>query len=252
MGRKQKLRQEKKRNIKNKAAATAEVTAAAAAAAAVVKTFSTEDVIAETAEEKALAVRVRRKERALALDNQLPRSDAYVQAMADTDNISYGEQWKLLIQGVTEDECVHSMQGMGDIYMNITEEKRIHLALPWFLEGAIRGSYLSLVSLIAEFYIRKAGSSRKVDALHCYWEEFVTQKYNSVALVDEIQVKVSKCLVERECVICSKTDTKTLTLQQCKGCSLYCYCSEECQTIHWNEHKHRNECKQVHLSLIHI
>ncbi|OEU06248.1 hypothetical protein FRACYDRAFT_230826 [Fragilariopsis cylindrus CCMP1102] len=240
MGRKQKLRQEKK-HIKNKAATTAEVTAAAAAAAAVATTFLNEDAIAETAEEKMLAVRVRQIERALALDNQLPRSDTHVQAMADTDNISYGEQWELFEQGVTEDECVHSMQGMGDIYMNTTEEKRIHLALPWYLEGAIRGSVQSTISLMGTFYIR---SNR---ALYCYWGKITKKYYGGVALVDRMKFKELKDLVERECVICSKTDTSTFTLQQCKGCSVYCYCDEGCQTIHWEERKHRNECKQVHI-----
>ncbi|OEU12623.1 hypothetical protein FRACYDRAFT_227507 [Fragilariopsis cylindrus CCMP1102] len=238
MGRKQKLRQEKKRNIKNKAA-TAEVTAAAAVAE-VATTFSSKNAIVETAEEKALAARVR-KEKGLALDNQLPKSDMYVQAMTDTD-MNRGEQWELFKRGVTEDECVHSMYYMGVIIMSTTDEKRIHLALPWYLEGAIRGSVCSTISLCSEFYIGKADC-----ALHSYWGEFATKNYIGVFLTDRKQFKGLKGLVGRECVICSKTDTNTFTLQQCKGCSLYCYCSEWCQTIHWKERKHRNECKQVQI-----
>ena len=90
MGRKQKLRQEK-RNIKNKAAA-AEVTAAAAEVTAA--------AAANAAEEKALA-----------LEDQLPKSDMYVQAlyMADTDNITRREQFELFKQGATEDACIHSI-----------------------------------------------------------------------------------------------------------------------------------------------
>ena len=195
MGRKQKLRQEK-RNIKNKAV-TAEVTAAAAAAVAT--TFSSEDAIVETAAEKALAARVR-KEKGLALDNQLPKSDMYVQAMAGTDISNRGEQWELFKRGVTEDMCVHSMYYMGVIIMSTTDEKRIHLALPWILEGAIRGNYSSTWRLLEGFY------GRKVDALHFYWGEFASKLYNGTGRVHRMQCKNFKkgLGVERECVICSK------------------------------------------------
>ncbi|OEU23391.1 hypothetical protein FRACYDRAFT_233564 [Fragilariopsis cylindrus CCMP1102] len=245
MGRKQKLRQEK-RNIRNKAAA-AEVTAAAVAtaaaevtAAAVATTSLTEYSISE---------------RVIVLQDQLPESDMYDQAAVI--NISYEEQYELFRRGITEDECVHSMQAMGEIFsgqweltMNrmqamgeltrFKDKKRIHLALPWYLEAAIRGSVLSTRYLMARFYIRNAA------ALHGYWGEIYKKYYSKrgFALVEHQDLKD---LVERKCVICSKTDTKTLTLQQCKGCSAYCYCDEGCQAIHWEERKHRNECKQVQI-----
>jgi hypothetical protein len=222
MGRKQKLRQEK-RNIKNKAAA-AEVTAAACET-----TDSTEDAIVEaTAEEKARA-----------LENQLPKTDMCVQAinMAYTDNINTLEQFELFKRGATEHGCVHSMFRMGKM---LTDAQ---IALPWFLEGAIRGSFFSTMQLMGEVYF----PNRKADALQGYWWRITSKYYGSAGLVDEIHFKNLKGLVERECIICSKTDTKTLTLQQCEGCSVYCYCSEGCQTIHWKERKHRNECKQLRI-----
>jgi hypothetical protein len=85
--------------------------------------------------------------------------------------------------------------------------------------------------------------------MHCRTTggEITSKYYNVAGLVDAIQFKNLKGLVERECVICSKTDTKTLTLKQYEGCSMYCYCGEGCQTIHWKERKHRNECKQVQI-----
>jgi hypothetical protein len=230
MGRKQKLRQKKKRNIKNKAATAAAEVTAAAAAAAVATTFSTEDAVVETAEEKLLA-----------LENQLPKSDTYVQAMADTDNISGREQFELLKRGVTEVECVHSMHSIGYMRLKSREEKRSHVALPWLLEGAIRGSVRSTINLIRVFN----RNNRKTAALMDYWGK-IYKKYYSERGFALVEHKDLKDLVERECVICSKTDTKTFTLQQCSGCNVYCYCSEECQTKHWKEYKHRNECKQVH------
>jgi hypothetical protein len=228
MGRKQKLRQEK-RNIKNKAAAAVEVTAAAADATSDAISFA-------DAAKKIDTVEV--LEKAEALENQFPKSDMYFQATADTDNISGREQYELFKQGATEDGCIHCMYLMGKIIL-----MQAHLALPWFLEGAIRGSSKCMMSLMWEVYCSKV--DRKADALQDYWGKINKKYHIGTSLVDSM--KILKCSVTRKCVICSKTDTKTLTLQQCQGCSVYCYCGEGCQAIHWEERKHRNECKQVHI-----
>jgi hypothetical protein len=94
--------------------------------------------------------------------------------------------------------------------------------------------------------VDEAIPNRKSDALKDYWGKLII-KYDNAAGMDKIRFKTLKDSVERECVICSKTDIKTLTLQQCRGCSMYCYCSIECQTAHWKERKHRNECKQLQI-----
>jgi Ca2+-dependent lipid-binding protein len=103
MGRKQKLRQEK-RDIKNNAAAAeaeAEVTA-------------TSDAIAEeTADAIEDAVMDDKVTKIEVLEGQFPKSDMYVQAMADIHNINASEQLWLFIQGATKHGCVHSMTSLG-------------------------------------------------------------------------------------------------------------------------------------------
>merc|ERR1740130_1568420 len=92
------------------------------------------------------------------------------------------------------------------------------------------------------YYKDEPNRGNKTDALLHYWGKIYKRNKLSNFGLNELKHHVG-----RKCVICSKTDTKTLTLQQCIGCSFYCYCGEECQTRHWEEHKHRNECKQVHI-----
>jgi hypothetical protein len=226
MGRKQKLRQERK--IKNNS------TSAEVAATSEATSEPSEAAIAAISEE---------------IDGQFPKSDEYIQATADTRIINGGahlfELFQLFIQGATEHGCIHSMNCLGSMLAD-GESGHIHLAHPWLLEGAIRGSVDCTILLIAECYIDKTEpyQYQKPRALQDYWGKITNNTDNRLP---NLSMKEFKHRLGRECIICSKTDTKTLTLQQCRGCSYYCYCGERCQTTHWEEHNHRGECKQLRI-----
>ena len=239
MGRKQKLRQERK--IKNKNPTPPAVV-----------TTAPEATVEGIPSEAALTAIVKE------IDSVFPKSNEFVQAM-DTQIINGDKHYKLdnfeqcvlVKQGATKHGCVHSMR-----FMDVTLRKRsttteghcnpmfMHLAHPWLLEGAIRGSFRCIMTLIGEYYCDHAEPNRNADVLIDYWGKIA---HNANSRRPNLALNALKDQIERTCVICSKTDTKTLTLQQCIGCSFHCYCSETCQTIHWKEHNHRGECKQLRI-----
>ncbi|OEU07097.1 hypothetical protein FRACYDRAFT_252140 [Fragilariopsis cylindrus CCMP1102] len=120
----------------------------------------------------------------------------------------------------------------------------MHLAHPWLLEGAIRGNFRCIMTLIGEYYFDHAELNRNADVLIDYWGKIA---HNANSRLPNLALNGLKDRLVRTCVICSKTDTNTSTLKQCIGCSFHCYCSETCQTTHWKDRKHRNECKQLRI-----
>ncbi|OEU14805.1 hypothetical protein FRACYDRAFT_241363 [Fragilariopsis cylindrus CCMP1102] len=229
MGRRQKLRQERK--IKNNNPTSAVVTTAPEA--------TSEGILS------AAAIQAIVKE----IDSVFPKSDEFVQATMDTEIINgkehhklhTNEQYALLKQGATEHGCIQSMLFLGEGHCN---PMYLH---PWLLEGAIRGSYRCIMHLIGKCYMHQAEPkmNRNADVLYGYWGKIATNI--DTRLCPPIALNVLKDRLGRKCAICSKTDTKTLTLKQCIGCSFHCYCSETCQTTHWKEHNHRGECKQLRI-----
>ena len=142
----------------------------------------------------------------------------------------------------------------------------IQLALPWALEGAIRGNsdcYRILINIYA-------AACEKVDAyspcaLCDYWMKFSnkwgikndTKDENEEIITSKDQKKrcgvirneLKDTLLFKECAMCDEADSVefNVTLQRCEQCKMYYYCSEKCQSHHWNNQGHRSECKQYQI-----
>ena len=179
-----------------------------------------------------------------------PKSDSLLQAFKLFKEGNRNQAIDRYMDGATEYGCVHSMYMLGVIDRDggsILKGKFVHLSQPWFIEGAIRGSASVTADLVEVYLVYQLGN---IKALTMYWIKMKCQYLEwsgGSQIVRKSEMKTIKGEITRSCAVCLKTDTETLTLQQCMGCSMYCYCGEDCQRTHWDapKHNHRAECKQL-------
>jgi len=197
-------------------------------------------------------------------DQEFPKTDVYLQAERILDNNTlmttfYDQSMKLVMahymEGATQYGCIHSIMTIGAMRCNPNlNNTLLHLAQPWFVEGAIRGSRVCAKYLIEKVYSKAQPHPPK--ALQKYWGNWI-QKIDKHKHIGDAEwtatsngnnMKLFTADINRKCIMCKRRDTDTLTLRQCMGCSTYCYCSEHCQTNHWvGVCNHKNECKQLQI-----
>jgi hypothetical protein len=153
-----------------------------------------------------------------------------------------------------ENGCIISIKeySLALAVRNETTNDCIQLALPWALEGAIRGN-TDCFRILINIY---AAACEKVKcyspcALCDYWMKF-SNKWGYLDSVDSKKCGVMRNelkdnLLFKECAMCDEEDSEQFTLQRCEKCRMYYYCSEKCQTKHWNAQGHRSECKQYQI-----
>jgi len=188
------------------------------------------------------------------LDDVFPKSRFCVQAdqlrkdcEAKTPGMNMKAISDIYMRGAIEHGCVHSFYMMGGLYTT-DGGKRNHLSTPLLLEGALRGSANCTYYLVEMVYTKAV--PYQPNGLVAYWMKMISYYMEPSSTPNptvKSQSKDIKDAINRRCAICSKVDTDTLTLRQCIGCSMYCYCGDVCQTIQWTRGHHRNECKQIRI-----
>ncbi|OEU18152.1 hypothetical protein FRACYDRAFT_225495 [Fragilariopsis cylindrus CCMP1102] len=139
-----------------------------------------------------------------------------------------------------ETGCIPSMVNYANCYLS---QYKPHLALPFLLEGAIRGHPDAVALLLCRCYANLPQFS-----LYFYWSNMVK---NWAGIEEERYkqffggAKKMKNQFDNTCCICSEQQSDLVDLKTCNGCKLSFYCSKECQTIHWEERNHKNECNQL-------
>jgi hypothetical protein len=158
-----------------------------------------------------------------AYDERFPMSECF--ANIEYRSVINVEFMDILTQGAIEYGCVHSMFAMGRVLVTVFDGRIIHSAHPWLLEGAIRGSYSCIITLVTDIYLKAKSQPVAVAALSAYWWEIddtIDKWDNGPSSGGTNIASFIKYDTERKCVICSKTDTSTLTLQQCNAVDVVC------------------------------
>ena len=146
---------------------------------------------------------------------------------------------------LAESGTSQAFEALADTYH---DSKKYNEALKWY-----RGDFM------------QGRIEAACDAMDCCWllDRFAEAKfwmtvatrtkakpgdvYDGDAFIDNIpNVQSSLQVLRQSCkVCCVPLDRSNRKL--CKGCKTYCYCSRDCQKVHWNrsEDGHREECKRV-------
>jgi len=141
------------------------------------------------------------------------------------------------------------------------DNKHLHLALPLFLEGFIRGNPddLGVFDAIHDEHERchdeedysRFGDWHPAKPLCHYWKKHESKMENDDQ-EDRLQVKkdckATKKRRSNHCAVCKKEDDpETVTLSKCDGCHFYFYCSKECQKKMWVDGQHAGVCLQLRI-----
>ena len=177
---------------------------------------------------------------------------------------------QILYDGTAIENRMNILVGKATIENRIDMEyfednKHLHLVLPLFLEGAVRGNPDAIKGVCGLY---KYGAvrhetedvSRYVHRRHpaipliLYWRKLGLKNAPKYYASKNQRTQAKKMIEEikehsgDECSVCKKQDSETVTLMKCDGCKFYFYCSKECQQKMWQEGQHAGVCR--HLGLL--
>ena len=143
-------------------------------------------------------------------------------------------------RGAENDGCVPCM-----VFYIYAQWKRdnFHLLLPYVIEAAVRG-HAGCIDELVDCY--QKAEPVTANALAGFWAKLRIDMGSK--FVTEEKRKEIKKNIAKFCRVCGKEESEEnndVTLVKCGICKFYSYCGKYCQTRHWKEGKHMNECRQV-------
>jgi tetratricopeptide (TPR) repeat protein len=131
---------------------------------------------------------------------------------------------------------------LGSLYHNLREYPS---ALKWFTAASLHQVYNPVSAYGAmecSWHLQRVAEAK-------FWLSFGSRTGQGIP--DYVAEKVSHFQqhlrdLRQSCTVCSAPLDRS-NRKLCKGCKTYCYCSRDCQKVHWNcsEDGHREECKRV-------
>jgi len=143
---------------------------------------------------------------------------------------------------LAESGTSQAYESLGDAYYGSGAYNK---ALKWYVAGSSQGENRAFAAYGAMACCWKL--DRFAEAK--FWITFpgvTTCKVDDVFVDGVPNAQSSLRALRQACKVCGvslNTDNRKL----CTGCKAYCYCSRDCQKVHWNrsEDGHREECKKV-------
>ena len=145
---------------------------------------------------------------------------------------------------LAESGTSQAYESLGDAYYGSGAYNK---ALKWYVAGSSQGENRAFAAYgamaccwkldrfaEAKFWLTFPGVTTCTDELEDVFVEILPHVQSSLRVLRQT------CKV---CGVSLDADTRKL----CKGCKAYCYCSRDCQKVHWNrsEDGHRGGCKKV-------
>mmetsp|Transcript_48318 Transcript_48318/g.54761 ORF Transcript_48318/g.54761 Transcript_48318/m.54761 type:complete len:295 (+) Transcript_48318:157-1041(+) len=156
------------------------------------------------------------------------------------------KQLDLAIETFHRGAATHGCVACIYYYVELQVDRgQVHLALPWAMEGAIRGHVVCMEKLIYNCY--NLAKPVHAGALYNFWEKTIIA-FGSTSFTKEKRKHYKKELANK-CFTCDKVDSESpnMKFEKCGVCKYYSYCGKECQTYHWKTQNHIGECRQLKL-----